>query len=290
MNKKIGGLTLALAAVTSMAAAPAHAERIEVTFTGTFTSSYTYEFCGTCSEGVLTVTPLAPLSFSQKWVVDIGKAAGMDDPMVFSYPATDADGRPVQAEFSSQTMGRQSLNASTEPLLLPSGLLAWANVAAPTDPVQGQKDALHYRESNSYAGMRPPEDKTDIWGMTRSGAWNQADGSPLWANVQLFNWAPFAVTSANVGESFTTSQFIDRMNQDFWCAGCRNSFSVDLMTHNRADGGMTMFTYAGTVSGFSMRSLSAVVPEPSTYALMLAGVAAVGFAARRRRAAGAIKS
>ncbi|OWQ46459.1 hypothetical protein CDL60_13365 [Roseateles noduli] len=282
MSCRFNRSTFALAAVAGMAAAPVHAERIEVTFTGTFTSSSIYEFCATCSEGVLTVTPLAPLSFSQTWVVDIGRAAGMEDPLVFSYPATDADGRPVQAEFSSQTMGRQSLNASAEPLLLPSGLLTWANVAAPTDPVQGQKDALHYRESNVYAGMRPPADKTDIWSMSRSGAWNQADGSPLWANVQLANWAPFAVTSANVGESFTTGQFIDRMNQDFWCAGCRNSFSVDLM-RNGADGGITTFTYAGTVSGFNMRSLSAVVPEPSTYALMLAGVAAIGFAARRRK-------
>lgn len=56
--------------------------------------------------------------------------------------------------------------------------------------------------------------------MSRHGAWNEADGSRISASVQLSNWAPFAVTSANVGESLTTSQFLDRMNQDFWCAGC----------------------------------------------------------------------
>jgi hypothetical protein len=43
--------------------------------------------------------------------------------------------------------------------------------------------------------------------------------------------------------------------------------------------------YWGTVTAMSVRDLSAaVVPEPSTYALMLAGVAAIGFAARRRKA------
>ena len=35
MNKKIGGLTLALVAIASMAASPARAERFEVTYTGT---------------------------------------------------------------------------------------------------------------------------------------------------------------------------------------------------------------------------------------------------------------
>lgn len=71
------------------------------------------------------------------------------------------------------------------------------------------------------------------------------------------------------------------------------SFSFDASAVNYSFGALTAGDYYYTVSGkvaadafagtYQLNSQLAPVPEPETYALMLAGLAAVGFVARRRK-------
>ncbi|ANH69563.1 PEPxxWA-CTERM sorting domain-containing protein [Mitsuaria sp. 7] len=282
MNKKIGGLTLALAAIASMAASPARAERIEVTFTGTLTTATRDFYCGACTTGDTSVTPLGPLTLSSSWIFDIGEASGLGPTSVSSLESTDADGRPTHVDLAFQLIGNGSLPVSSTGGNVPASQLAWANVVAPAGPASELMDVARYRMLTTDLGGAGAPAGNEIWGLSRQQVWTSTEGLSIYTLAQVSQWAPFAVTAANLGESFTADQFIDRLRHDFWCQGCSNVLSYGVSAANSA--GVTTYTYSGPVTSFSVRVLAAsAVPEPATYALMLAGVAVIGLAARRRK-------
>ena len=285
MNKKIGGLTLALVAIASMAASPARAERFEVTFTGTLTTAYTSFFCLSCSESYRsTESPIAPVSWSRTMVIDHGPRAGMDTTSVSAFQGSDVDGRVTWNDIGSQTIGVRHEAGALPANLAPASLLSWANVSAPVGPVTDDVNVRRDRMLTSYPDEPGRTIPRDMWSASRVQSWVLPDGWQAATTLEFFHWAPFPVTSDNIGDSLTSRQFTERMQGDFSCEGCQNSFALGVWKSN--DTQSEAFYYWGSVSDFSMRELDAsAVPEPSTYALMLAGVAAIGFAARRRKTA-----
>ncbi len=287
MNKKIGGLTLALAAVAGVAATSARAERLEVTFSGTLNRAYEYCNSECAHPGEFTESAIAPLSFTRTLVFEIGKDAGMNEAWVIGYPSTDFQGRPIWTELGSQDMGVTYQTAAPPAALAPQALYDWARIGRAQDSVASLQVASRYRMIDSYPGETGNERRQETWTLSQRQTWTDATGTEFSEHLGFFGWQPFNVTPDNIGESFTTGQYMDLLRRSIGCAGCGNSVYMGLGSNDQ-DG--RNVEYWGTVSTLSVRDLSAaVVPEPSTYALMLAGVAAIGFAARRRRAAEAIK-
>jgi hypothetical protein len=283
MNKKIGGLTLALAAIAAMAATSARAERIEVAFSGTLNRAYENCSADCAHPGEWTETTIAPLGFTRTMVFEIGKDAGMTSTWVMGYPSTDFNGRPIWTELGSQDMGLTSRQAAPAANLVPDAVYDWARFDRPAGSVASRQLASRNRMIDSYPGETGTERRQELWSLSQSQTWADATGTQFSENLGFFGWKPFNVTPENIGESFTTGQYMDLLRQSIGCAGCETSVYMGLYGSNSQDG--RNVEYWGTISAISVRDLSAAaVPEPSTYALMLAGVAAIGFAARRRKA------
>ena len=88
------------------------------------------------------------------------------------------------------------------------------------------------------------------------------DGTPF-----LFNGGGLVCAGATCGVSFLTAT----------ATGLVGPFSVlDMHLEFKGSGG-------GASYGFSLRTEVTPVPEPSSYALLLAGLGAVGFIARRKK-------
>jgi hypothetical protein len=280
MNKKIGGLTLALAAIASVAATSAKAERMEVTFSGTLNRAYENCIADCAHPGEFTETAIAPLSFTRTIVFEIGKDAGMNAAWVIGYPSTDFYRRPIWTDIGSQDMGLTYRQTARPAALAPEALYDWARFDRPEGSVASLQVASRNRMIDSYPGETGTERRQELWSLTQTQTWADATGAQFSEHLGFFGWKPFNVTPDNIGESFTTGQYMDLLRRGIGCAGCENAVYMGLSGSNGRD-----VEYWGTVTAMSVRDLSAaVVPEPSTYALMLAGVAAIGFAARRRKA------
>ncbi|MDH4288993.1 MAG: PEP-CTERM sorting domain-containing protein [Aquincola sp.] len=98
---------------------------------------------------------------------------------------------------------------------------------------------------------------------------------------------PFGWASASNGQSFT-----DNSNPSFAIISNRNGGNVMASYGGASHGFQYVLGFNDAYSGdrdfddykVGVNFVAAPVPEPSTYALMLAGLAAVGFMARRRKA------
>jgi hypothetical protein len=273
-TKALAGLTLG---VLSTGASPAFAARFEVSYTTTFTTVTSTVDCGDCGQTpTRTQSPLDPISMTSTVFLDI-QDRHIEPTHIVTFPFMISGG---------QLMGFEPNSNAPWASLVPASLLGDADVA---EPASGLGILGITRSRTSFGDPNDPATReTDTWGFYRHLGWTAQDGADMLATSSMFQTTPFPVTFENLGASLTASQFASRMLQDFWCTGCTSTTEARLASS--LNGISRTTSYGGTVTAFSIRDLDAVaaVPEPSTYALMLVGVAAIGFAARRRRAAGTI--
>ncbi len=140
--------------------------------------------------------------------------------------------------------------------------------------------------TNSFPGTPPgnfpgtvPGDLTDLYYINTStdtlqfapGAFN----APTISTVGSLN-LPFDVLSANGFEIVGGGPALAVLNLDDG-TGASGLYSINLAT----GGAVLRSSFAGTVNGLAFTT--APVPEPETYALMLAGLGVVGYITRRRQ-------
>jgi hypothetical protein len=105
----------------------------------------------------------------------------------------------------------------------------------------------------------------------------------LWGSVDTYNQVSFFDGSSNLIASFVGGAHGLANNEV--ANGFGSQGQAQYFNFSAPSIGSVRFTSGG--NAFEIDNLSAVaaVPEPDTYALMLGGLAAVGFVARRRRSA-----
>ena len=295
MHKKMGERMLAVAALAASIAAPAQAERFELTYTGTLTRMQSslgcQNFGSIVCDGGQALSPVAPISFTRSVVFEIG---GPAFGLTYTYAldsTTDWYGRPMRYEVFNQSMGDSALSGSLHGSDLPAAILTQAGLATPGAISAPFVSSFFTREIASYLDVPGTERRSDMWGISEYLNWRTAEGHDLGVMFQLMQDRPAAITHQDLSQPISVSQFIARMNQDFWCDGCTQTVLATVRDLAGIYGPYDDYLYHGTVGAFSLRQLdAAVVPEPATYALMLAGVAAIGVAARRRKAGATLKS
>lgn len=125
-----------------------------------------------------------------------------------------------------------------------------------------------------------------------NGAWTFAeatDGSATAANGYIFDTTIFSPTWFT-RNTLTNNQVLDGAKQNMWIVdGAGNEQAIGkLLPGQTADNGANLLNNVGTLVFNSQAGTltweTPAVPEPSTYAMALVGLALAGVAARRRRA------
>lgn len=101
----------------------------------------------------------------------------------------------------------------------------------------------------------------------------------LWGSVDTYNSVQINTTAGS--QTFTNSSLGLTADQDWYKASY-----VNFMVSSPATS-ITSINFLSTGTAFEVANVKTVtaVPEPGTYAMLLCGLAGVGFASRRRRAA-----
>lgn len=130
----------------------------------------------------------------------------------------------------------------------------------------------------AYLGSSATAPTTFLAAITNAGSWNNTDGNLVGTGLTAGTSAAIRLT-AQAGAASATPDFGQYTGTRQFASFQAAKLAIADMTHWQVD--TVNGNYASTVPDTT--NITAV-PEPETYALMLAGLAAVSFMARRRSA------
>ncbi|WP_431049546.1 PEP-CTERM sorting domain-containing protein [Roseateles sp. L2-2] len=229
--------------------------------------------------------------FSMSFTFEIGASPGRSNLFTSHVASTDPiSGRGVDSWSATQRYANWATGdakASQVPALPSASPNPFDGAAGVTHQVF--TSATRSRNVRVWSDTQQVIRSSEGWGLSSSELWLDASGAGYQTYVTLSGSTPFSGgTVDNHDDLEPLSYYLDMLKQGTTCLTCVQLQWFD--TLYSTDGLYSGVRIDGSGRLVSITEITAAVPEPSTYALMLAGVAAVGFAARRRRAAGAIKS
>ena len=145
--------------------------------------------------------------------------------------------------------------------------------------------ATRSRNVRSWTDNQQALSSYESWGLSSSDLWLDASSGKGYQRSVSFNARTSfsGGTVDNYDDFESVAYYVDMLMQGTTCLTCVQLQWRD--TSYAGDGLYSGVLYSGAGRLVSITEITAAVPEPSTYALMLAGVAAIGFAARRRKTA-----
>ena len=228
--------------------------------------------------------------FSMSFTFEIGATPGRTNFTTLHSQSTEpGSGRSYDAWSATERYANWVSNdarASQVPALPSASSNPFDGAAGVTHQVF--TSASRTRSVHSLTSNQQVIRSTDFWNLTSAELWLDPSGVGFQNLVSLTWNAPFAGgTVDNYDDREPLAYFLGMLQQGANCLQC-----VGLQWRDSTasvDGLYSSVNISGAGRLVSITEITAAVPEPSTYALMLAGVAAIGVAARRRRAAETLK-
>lgn len=265
--------------------APAAAQTFEVTFAGTFTSK-----SGTvnCHVGSVGCTPSSfdeqiSVPFTHTMTVTLGLQSGFLPGGTSVTPSGD-DLIYRRTQFTAG--GRITTDAGDAVDVLPKEVLQPHPVpqsAEEHSEIWSGAVSRSVTERKEGGGLRSAR---QAWSLSNAQGWYNRPTDPSgygtgWGNnVSISVISPFPVTPENFDDTFTPDAFLTLVQSSVGCIEC-----IDLTGQSYLFGEDFSLSYFASGRGtlLSFRTLATPVPEPQRWALMLCGVAALGWAARGRQ-------
>ena len=271
-----------IAALTACAVLPAAAQ-VTLTFDGTFTEKFEYQCSSpgmSCTEGPTSnINPIALSPHATTFTLNAGEVS------LYQFVSSKTG---ITYDSASQTFAETNsfdfgYHASVMPLTLGFPQITEADFLAGSNSYYAERTSVSsYREiATNPDGSRRREMTT--WGIQLGQDWNTLiDGEWRFLSSTLtFNWTDFTspLSFEDLARGWSADEFAAKLLNAQLEGG---PMFINATTFYSVGEQAYQYSYGGDGRVTSIDGIAAPVPEPETYALMLLGLAAVMFAARRR--------
>jgi len=285
---------MALALCAGLGQTAAMATTYKVDFEGTLRSGTQRVDCPPESvdcAGFMQDLPLQGQSFSMSLTFEIGATPGRPGFSTVHHVSTDPNsGRSYDSRWATERYADWATNdaaAAQIPALPSASPNTFDGAAGVAHTVY--TSATRSRNVRSWTDNQQVLGASEGWSLLSTEIWQDASGAGFQNFVALSGRSPFSAASADrYDDREPLAYFLDMLQQGTQCQQCVQLQWFDsTLSRNGLSSGVRVDGVGRLVS---ITEVAAAVPEPSTYALMLAGVAAIGAVARRRGAGAALKS